>query len=59
MKVLRGLFKRFLTTYVGKSTEMNLMNSWSQKKSAPGPDGIPYCLYKCAGGLGSQFLCKA
>ena len=24
--------------------------------SAPGPDGIPYGVYKCAGGLGSSFV---
>ena len=32
------------------------------KKKAPGPDGIPYGVYRCAGGLGSKFLfnsCKA
>ena len=27
--------------------------------SAPGPDGIPYGAYLCAGGLGSQFLFNA
>ena len=59
MKAFCGLFRRLLTTHVGKSTEMNLMDSWPQKKTAPSPDGIPYCLYKCAGGLGSQFLFKA
>ena len=26
-----------------------------KKDSAPGPDGIPYGAYKCAGNLGSQF----
>ena len=26
-----------------------------KKDSAPGPDGIPYGAYRCAGGLGSQF----
>ena len=31
----------------------------TKKESAPGPDGIPYSLYRCAGGLGSQFLYKA
>ena len=31
----------------------------SKKDSAPGPDGIPYGVYKCAGGLGSQFLFNA
>ena len=33
-----------------------------KKDSAPGPDGIPYGAYRCAGGLGSKFLfhaCKA
>ena len=29
------------------------------KKSAPGLDGIPKILYRCAGGLGSQFLYNA
>ena len=27
-----------------------------KKGSAPGPDGIPYGAYRCAGGLGSQFF---
>ena len=27
-----------------------------KKDSAPGPDGFPYGVYKCAGRLGSQFL---
>ena len=46
--------------YVGKSTEMNLTNFGpQQKESAPGPDGIPYSFYRCAGGLGSQFLYNA
>ena len=27
-----------------------------KKDSAPGPDGIPHGAYRCAGGLGSQFL---
>ena len=30
-----------------------------KKESAPGPDGIPYSLYRCAGGLGSRFLYNA
>ena len=30
-----------------------------KKDSAPGPDGIPYGAYKCAGNLGSQFLFNA
>ena len=31
----------------------------SKKESAPGPDGIPQSLYRCAGGLGSHFLYDA
>ena len=31
----------------------------TKKESAPGPDGIPCSLYRCAGGLGSQFLFNA
>ena len=30
-----------------------------EKDSAPGPDGIPYGAYGCAGGLGSKFLFNA
>ena len=30
-----------------------------KKDSAPGPDGIPYDVYRCAGGLGSKFLFRA
>ena len=30
-----------------------------KKDSAPGPDGIPYGVYRCAGGLGSKFLYRA
>ena len=30
-----------------------------KKDSAPGPDGIPYGVYRCAGGLGSKFLFDA
>ena len=28
----------------------------ARKESTPGPDGIPYSVYRCAGGSGSQFL---
>ena len=31
----------------------------TKKESAPGPDGIPYGIYRCAGGLGSRFLFSA
>ena len=30
----------------------------TEKESAPGPDGIPYSLFRCAGGLGSTLLFK-
>ena len=30
-----------------------------KKDSASGPDGIPYGVYRCAGGLGSKFLFRA
>ena len=30
-----------------------------KKDSAPGPDGIPYGVYRCAGGLGSKFLFRS
>ena len=30
-----------------------------KKNSAPGPDGIPYGVYRCAGGLGSKVLYRA
>ena len=30
-----------------------------KKDSAPGPDGIPYGAFRCAGGLGSKFLFNA
>ena len=30
-----------------------------KKESAPGPDGIPYGIYRCAGGLVSRYLLNA
>ena len=39
--------------------EFDELMATKKKESAPGPDGIPNSLYRCAGGLGSQFLCKA
>ena len=56
----QGMFRRLLTAYVGKSTEMNLMHPGPQKRNLHQiPMGIPKSLYRCAGGLGSQFLFKA
>ena len=52
--------RKHLTTFDGKMKETNLIDSCLQKKeSARGPDGIPYCLHKCDGGLGSKFLYSA
>ena len=31
----------------------------SKRKSAPGPDGLPYSVYRSAGGIGAQFLFAA
>ena len=31
----------------------------TKKESAPGPDGIPYSLHRCAGRLGSQFFLQS
>ena len=36
MKLSCGTFRKLLTTYVGKSAEMNLMNSWLQINSKNG-----------------------
>ena len=34
-------------------------NEFDELMAAPGPDGTPCSLYRCAGGLGSQFLVNA
>ena len=31
----------------------------TKRESAPGPDGLPYSAYRCAGGIGGQILCDA
>ena len=31
----------------------------SKRESAPGPDGLPYSVYRSAGGIGSKFLIAA
>ena len=60
LKMYCNLFRKHLTTSAGSLTEMSLTNSLPQKKeSALGPDGIPYSVHRCAGGLGSQFLFNA
>ena len=45
MRPFSGMFRRLLTN--------------DEKESAAGPDGIPYSIYRCAGGFGSQFLFNA
>ena len=60
MRPFSGMFRRHPTIYSGKSTGRNLMKYWPQEKeSAPGPDGIPYSIHRCAGGWCSRFLCNA
>ena len=50
--------RKLVTTRAGKSTETKLNELMATKKeSAPGPDGVSF--YRCAGGLGSQFLFNA
>ena len=57
MRSFSDTFRRLLTIYGGKLTEMNLMNFMATKReSAPGPVGVPYSICRCAGGLGSQFF---
>ena len=49
MKRFCDLFSKLLMTSSGLLMGLNLMTSWLQKKdSAPGPDGIPYGVYRCA-----------
>ena len=50
-------------TSIGLLMRLSLLTSLHKKKKlAPGPDGIHNGVYRCAGGLGSEFLfrgCKA
>ena len=39
--------------------EFDELMATKKKKTAPGTDGIPYSLCRCAGGLGSRFLYNA
>ena len=60
MRLSCDMSRKHLTTLAGKLTRTSSMNSWSPKKeSAPGPDGIPCSLCRCAGGLVSRFLYNA
>ena len=52
-KTFCDLSNMLLMTSVGLLIKLNLMTS------APGLDGIPYGVYRCAGGLGSNFLFHA
>ena len=62
-KIFCDMCNKLLMTSVGPLIRLSLMTSLHEKKdSAPGLDGIPYGVYRCAGGLGSKFLfdaCKA
>ena len=57
MKTFCGMSNRLLMTSVGPLIRLSLFAV--KKNSAPGPDGIPYGAYRCAGGLGSQILFNA
>ena len=46
------MFRKLLTTSAYGFDELVA----SKKESAPGPDGIPYSVYRCAAGLGPQIL---
>ena len=49
-------FRKFRKIFSGKLTrEFDEMIA-TKKEPAPGPDGIPHSIYRCAGGLGSHFL---
>ena len=50
MKIFCDLFSMLLMTSIGLLIRLSLI---------PGPDGIPYGVYRCAGGLGSKFLFRA
>ena len=57
---LCDICNKLLMTSVGLLTGLNLTTSLLFKKDlAPGPDGIPYGAYRCAGGLGSKFFFHA
>ena len=54
------MFNKLLMTSVGLFDQAEFDDLLALKKdSAPGPNGIPYGAYRCAGGLGSKFLFSA
>ena len=61
MKRFCGLFNKLLMTSIGLFMDRAEFDDLlvSKKDSAPRPDGIPYGVYRCAGGLGSKFLFNA
>ena len=59
-KIFCDMSNNLFMTSVGLLIRLSLMTSLLfQTDSASGPDGIPYCAYRCAGGLGSKFLFDA
>ena len=46
-KILRFV-EKLLKTIIGLLIRLNFMTSLLQKKMAPGSDGIPYGIHKCA-----------
>ena len=53
-KIFCDMFNKLLITSAGQAEFDDLLAVLTD--SAPGPDGIPYGVYKCAGGLGSSFV---
>ena len=59
-KIFGDMFNKLPMTSVGPLIRLSLMTSLHlNTDSAPGLDGIPYGIYRCAGGLGSKFLFNA
>ena len=61
MKEFFDLFNKLLMTDINWTIDLAEFDDLLalKKDSAPGPDGIPYGVYRCAGGLGSKFLYRA
>ena len=60
MKKFCDMFNKLLMTSIGLLIRLSFDDLLALKKdSGPGPDGIPYGIYRCAGGLGSKFLYRA
>ena len=59
MKKFCELFNKLLITSIITIDQAEFDVLALKKDSAHGPDGIPYGVYRCAGGFGSKFLYRA